>query len=65
MIGVIIPGFVNFMHKKWNSEVKEQIMGKQKHIKLSSVANQEPDVNEVDRQKLHNGLRILARIIAE
>ena len=40
-------------------------MGKEKQLKLASVANQETDINEADKQKLHNGLRILARIIAE
>jgi len=40
-------------------------MGKKKQIKLPLVVNQEPGVNEADRQKLHDGLRILSRIIAE
>ena len=40
-------------------------MGKKKQTKISSVSNQEPDINKVDRQKPNDGLRILSRIIAE
>jgi excisionase family DNA binding protein len=63
IIEAMVPYDVKLIHQK---RIRgKQMMGKNKQIRLSSVANQEPDVNDTDSQKLYDGFVVMARIIAK